>query len=112
MLRACCGHEGMLRACCGQAMGAPNAAASPAAAPEAMNLPAEGRGATLRMQLQPAFRCSSLNALDPGSGREIQDMAAGGGRGQRAQLIRIRTLTIVVHKYGWRIKYAKQSFWC
>ena len=27
--------------------------------------------ATLRMQLQPVFRCSSLNALDPGSGREI-----------------------------------------
>ena len=26
---------------------------------------------TLIMQLQPVFRCSSLNALDPGSGREI-----------------------------------------
>ena len=26
---------------------------------------------TLRMQLQPVFHCSSLNALDPGSGREI-----------------------------------------
>ena len=25
--------------------------------------------ATLRMQLQPVFHCSSLNALDPGSGR-------------------------------------------
>ena len=24
---------------------------------------------TLRMQLQPVLRCSSLNALDPGSGR-------------------------------------------
>ena len=24
---------------------------------------------TLRMQLQPVFHCSSLNALDPGSGR-------------------------------------------
>ena len=26
---------------------------------------------TLRMQLQPVFHISSLNALDPGSGREI-----------------------------------------
>ena len=31
----------------------------------------EPKHTTLRMQLQPVFRCFSLNALDPGSEREI-----------------------------------------
>ena len=32
---------------------------------------------TLRMQLQPVFHCSSLNAIDPGSGREILAICHG-----------------------------------
>ena len=34
---------------------------------------------TLRMQLQPVFRCSSLSTLDPGSGREIPAIRHGTG---------------------------------
>ena len=34
---------------------------------------------TLRMQLQPVFHCSSLNALDPGSGRQIPAIWHGTG---------------------------------
>ena len=38
-----------------------------------------GPRATLRLQLQPAFRCSSLSTLDPSSGREIPAICHGTG---------------------------------